>query len=225
MIKYWIRIIEKYDDNSLVYKTYNMMYLEVTHGRATIDYNWAAQIKMWLDELGFSDVWNNQKHMVPNFMSIKQRIIDQYKQLWLANITESRKLKWYRLFKENFCLEQEKYLLCINNYKFRNALCKFRVSAHSLEIETGRYNATPLNQRVCKFCSAPQVENEYHFLLVCPVYTNLRRKFLPRFCWSFANVQKFRYLMCTNSERSILNIGKYVFYAFKLRKEMLSNTQ
>ena len=97
------------------------------------------------------------------------------------------------------------------------------MSAHSLEIETGRYNATPLDQRICKFCTSPHVENEYHFLLVCPVYTYLRRKFLPRFCWSFVNVHKFKYLMCNKTERCILNIAKYVFYAFKLRNELLSN--
>ena len=31
--------------------------------------------------------------------------------------------------------------------------------------------------------------------------------------------------MCSNSERSILNVAKYIFYAFKLRKESLSNIQ
>ena len=121
------------------------MYQEVIQGRANINvsYNWAAQIKHILDESGFTYVWNNQFDVLPNFLSIKQRIIDQYMQFWSSNINESSKLNWYRLFKDNFSLQSETYLNCIKNCKFRNALCKFRLSAHSLEIETGRYNATP----------------------------------------------------------------------------------
>ena len=52
LIKYWIRIVENYDSNSLLGKTYNMMYQEVIQGRANVSYNWAAQIKHILDESG-----------------------------------------------------------------------------------------------------------------------------------------------------------------------------
>ena len=81
MIKYWIRIVENYDSNSLLCKTYNMMFQEVIQGRANVSYNWAAQIKHMLHESGFNYVWNNQFDVLPNFLSIKQRIIDQYMQL------------------------------------------------------------------------------------------------------------------------------------------------
>ena len=72
MIKYWIRIIVNYDSrpNSLVCKTYDMMYQEVTQGRANVRYNWAAQIKHMLEEAGFTYVWNNQFDVLPNFLSI-----------------------------------------------------------------------------------------------------------------------------------------------------------
>ena len=58
VIKYWIRIVENYDSNSLLCKTYNMMYQEVIQGRANINvsYNWPAQIKHILDESGFTYV-------------------------------------------------------------------------------------------------------------------------------------------------------------------------
>ena len=54
------------------------MYQEVIQGRANINvsYNWVAQIKHILDESGFTYVWNNQFDVLPNFLSIKQRIID-----------------------------------------------------------------------------------------------------------------------------------------------------
>ena len=48
---------------------------------------------------------------------------------------------------------------------------KLDQSAHSLAIETGRYNKpfTPAEERYCKYCHN-QVENEKHFPLYCPLY-------------------------------------------------------
>ena len=46
-------------------------------------------------------------------------------------------------------------------------LAKIRISAHSLNIETGHYNSTPREQRLCKFCPS-SVEDEKHFILHCP---------------------------------------------------------
>ena len=82
------------------------MFQEVIQGRANVSYNGAAQIKHILDESGFTYVWN-QFDVLPNFLSIKQRIIDQYIQLWSSNINESSKLNWYKLFKNNFSLQTE----------------------------------------------------------------------------------------------------------------------
>ena len=71
-------------------------------------------------------------------------------------------------FKHN--VNQEKYLNVIQENKYRIALSQFRISAH-LQIERGRYENVPRTERKCKVC------NEYHFLLVCPAYKDLRRKY------------------------------------------------
>ena len=126
------------------------------------------------------------------------------------------------MYKNYLSLETEKYL-SISNHRYRNAMCKFRVSAHSLEIETGRYFRIALQERICKCCTSNSIESEYHFWLVCPLYTDLRRKYLPRFCWSFININKFKCLMGNDTERSCLNTGKFIYYAAKRREEFLSN--
>ena len=81
------------------------MYNDVIQGRYRVINNWAFQIKKILDELGFSDVWLNQKHIVPNFTLLKQRITDQYKQEWLTIVNETSKLSYYRLYKNYLSLE------------------------------------------------------------------------------------------------------------------------
>ena len=97
------------------------------------------------------------------------------------------------------------------------------MSAHSLEKETGRYNTTHLEQGIYEFCTSPQVENEYHFLLVCPIYTQIRQTFLTRFCWSFVNINKFKYIMCSNFGRSILNLAKYIFMHSNSEKNFIKH--
>ena len=42
-------------------------------------------------------------------------------------------------------------------------MCKLRISAHKLNIEVGRYNKTPRNERFCKKCNTREIEDEMHF--------------------------------------------------------------
>jgi hypothetical protein len=38
---------------------------------------------------------------------------------------------------------------------------------HKLNIEVGRYNKTPRNERFCKKCNTDEIEDEMHFFLLC----------------------------------------------------------
>jgi hypothetical protein len=53
-----------------------------------------------------------------------------------SNSDHGNKLRTYRLFKSNFCFE--KYLEW-GDYRKRKNITRFRLSAHDLEIEKGRY--------------------------------------------------------------------------------------
>ena len=71
-------------------------------------------------------------------------------------------------------LNPKKYLQVINNYFIRKPLTRFRISNHQLFIEEGRHREIDPIDRKFKFCDMKCVENEIHFLLVCPLYHNLR---------------------------------------------------
>ena len=58
-------------------------------------------------------------------------------------------------------------------------------------IEEGRYRGVERNERVCPFCTMNVVEDEYHFLLVCPMYRELRKTYLPRFYCRWPSKNKF----------------------------------
>ncbi len=36
-------------------------------------------------------------------------------------------------------------------------------------------------QRICRHCDLQQIEDEKHFLMMCPKYLHVRETFLPRF--------------------------------------------
>ena len=82
------------------------------------------------------------------------------------------KLFTYLFLKTNFGLE--KYLTLINN--FRKSICRFRVSAHRLYIETGWYKNIPRNERLRKNCSANEIEDEALFLIKCDKLNNKREE-------------------------------------------------
>ena len=94
------------------------------------------------------------------------KLKQKYNFAWRSEIYDrinkqgGNKLRTYRLFKDNIPLE--KYLLILNEDE-RRVLTKFRVSAHNLEIEKGRYRpiGVKTEDRICKLCNTG-VEDETH---------------------------------------------------------------
>ena len=43
-----------------------------------------------------------------------------------------------------------------------------------LGVETGRYTGIPYYQRTCRLCDLGEVEDQHHFLITCPTFTDLR---------------------------------------------------
>jgi hypothetical protein len=65
------------------------------------------------------------------------------------------------------------------DFEIRRFICKFRLSDHSLEIETGRYKKIPRHLRTCNKCET--LDDEYHFFLNCKLNEHLRKAFLSDF--------------------------------------------
>ena len=57
-------------------------------------------------------------------------------------------------------LKLEYYLLFFSNFKMRQLFTKFRVSGHSLEIESGRYKNITREERICKKCNLNEIGDE-----------------------------------------------------------------
>lgn len=214
MIRYWMKII-RLNDSSLVKQSYLLLKEDADRDNSYSGKNWASQIKSILQQHGFEYVWQLQSDIEIPFHCIKTRVFDIYKQKWYSDINNSSRLQSYCLFKHTF--ETENYLDFISHNDYKIALSRFRTSSHCLRIESGRYDGTKREERICKSCQMRKMEDEYHFLLVCPNYRELRMKYLKPYYCQWPNKHKFESLMSSSSKKLTLNLAKFIYFATKKR--------
>lgn len=201
------------NNNSIMYNIYN------ENNRIGKDNMWVCKIKNLINSLGFSNLIDNIEADFNYASLFKVRLRDQFIQEWNASIRDTTKLQYYCNFKKSFCFEE--YLDKISNCRLRNQLTCFRLSSHSLEIERGRYTGVIRAERLCKLCNSHCIESEYHMLMCCPKYHDLRIQYLGRL--SFPTVYKFYSLMSTRSKKKLINIALFLTKAMVARENALDN--
>ena len=79
------------------------------------------------------------------------------------------------------------------NFPTRKWLSKLRLSVLPIRIQTGRYdrNNTPKEQRICLFCTFPDIEDEFHVIIKCPCYIDLRRNILKKCYFTRPSIVSF----------------------------------
>ena len=102
---------------------------------------------------------------------LKDKRRRMFEDKFFNEIRNSSRLLIYQDLKKKF--EIEPYINEIKYYKYRSAITKFRISAHSLPIERGRC-------RICPLCIGNDLGDEKHYIFHC---TNInlvevREKFL-----------------------------------------------
>jgi len=125
---------------------------------------------------------------------------------------------YYNKYKTEFGIEQ--YLLNIKNDKLRKQLTRFRLSAHKLAIGVGRFQNIDREQRLCTFCNQHQIETEFHFLLICPKYIEIRKLFIINYT-SFPTLTRFNKIMSSKNAKSQLNLAKFIDKAMNVRKSII----
>ena len=124
-------------------------------------------------------------------------------------------LYFFREFKT--ALERSTYLNQLHNVKYIHILAKLRLSSHKLNIEIGRHNKIDRQDRKCIRCNSNDIEDEFHFVLVCPDYINLRNAYIPKYYSNRPSVLKFIELVQTNNISLLIKLSIYCIKAFALR--------
>lgn len=110
---------------------------------------------------------------------------------------------------DNFCLQF--YLQKSLPRTIINFIARYRCSAHRLCIETGRYYNVAREIRLCSNCNTGQIEDEFHFILACTLYSDLRQAYIKRYYWTKPSTFKLIQLMGMQNIRQLRNFGILVF--------------
>ena len=185
--------------------------------------NWASNVKTLLDTYGFSYAWCNPGliNLKTFHLLFKERVIDVFKQSWVNDINRSSSLMLYKDFKGE--LVYERYL-DILPYKLRIGIFQLRLAAHQLRIVTGRYSQNRVDHalRLCTLCNGSHIEDEYHFVAICPAYNRLREKYIRPYYYKRPSVHKFTLLMRSTNTTIVKNLAKFVSEAFSFRNTLVN---
>lgn len=125
---------------------------------------------------------------------------------WKELVIGKPKLRTYVKFKKELCIE--KYILNIRNKYERSMVAKLRCGILQLHVESGRFNQTSLENRICNICNDGNIEDEFHFICKCTEYSNERNKLFSQHevknnnFRNFSDEDKFIYIL-ENSNRDL----------------------
>ena len=207
MIMFWANISqnnEKPKISNLLYKLLLKLYVDDIYKSP-----WCTYIKSILEGCGFSGIWDSQVipcDKVCFKRVIKERLIDQFKQKWTAEIQLSAKCLNYRMFKTSLTLEHYLTSLPYNN---RQLLARFRCRNHNLPVETGCHRGIPREQRICTLCKQ-ELGDEFHFLMKCSYFKMIRSQLIKKFYWTHPSSITFELLMTNKNTTELTKLCKYI---------------
>ena len=116
----------------------------------------------------------------------------------------------------------ETYCNVLTIKKFRHFYSQFRTGKHFLEVERGRYCGQTKAERICKVCNSKQIEDEFHFILICHVYNDLRFRYLPKKYYTNPTLIKLYRLLANRNEKIIHDVSQYLYHAYHRRKDIIT---
>ena len=182
--------------------------------------SWAASTKKLLCELGLADFWEHQdtEALPPECNSIIwDKLQNQEESKWKESIDNKPRLRTYRQFKRKLAFED---YLNATDQKGRRQLARIRSGANRLRIEEGRAKRLPPEDRKCWF-GCMVVEDERHFLLSCPVYSDLRQEVIDKVGQEEFDNRGLEIMMGTGTKKLTQTVIKFVQKAMARRTRVL----
>ena len=110
--------------------------------------------------------------------------------------------------------QKERYLDSIAIKKFRDTLIQLRLGICEIGVNKIYQPTNTVNQN-CPFCKN-NLENEYHFLFNCPLYSDIRLKYIPTPTGGFS-------LKSVLTDRNSDNMRNIAFFFLRLEAQRSDN--
>jgi len=88
-------------------------------------------------------------------------------------------------------------------------------------VEVGSWhkpNKIPYEKRYCFYCQ-DDIEDEFHFVLCCPIYKDVRVKYIKKYYRCKPSMFKFIQLCKSESKRELILLGKHITECFQIRDQ------
>jgi hypothetical protein len=171
MISFWCRTLQG-KEQKISHQIYKYMM-----NLPNSNFKWSNKIKEILTSVNQSSIWDNQFQInqINIHRLVKSQLLTQFKTQWHHQLQQTHKGQIYTSFKQSPSLENYLIKLTKKEYIY---LFQFRTANHWFPVETGRYDGTPFEDRVCRLCNSGQVGTEHHYLLNCDFFDTEREQFL-----------------------------------------------
>ena len=209
ILKYWIKL--KNSDNCIL--------RSCLEDRENINDTWINQIQTELNNLGLGYIFNESSIDKVTQKILEQRFFDLHRQEMFSAICRSSRGEYYQYIADNFGLQY--YLSKAISEIYRKSITRFRLSSHNLNIESGRYKNELRSKRICTLCNLRDVEDEFHFILKCPKYQEIRNLYIKKYYFRRPSAFKLIQLLSVQNLKELRNLGKFLFLAEKIRKDNL----
>ena len=213
MISFWISLLTgKHDKISCI--MYSMCLS--LHNKNLLDFKWLEKIKQILIECGLPYVFDQQLMLDKKWLKtrllpqVKYYLKDQVVQKWQNEINfNSEKCFYYKNFEMEY---QLKNYFNILPKALWIPLVKFRTRNHKLPIEFNSWTNfyKPENERKCLICDLNDIGDEYHYVMICPVFKDIREIYLKKYYINRPSVFKFTALMQSKNRNILTNLAKFI---------------
>ena len=109
-------------------------------------------------------------------------------------------------------------------YTLRETLARFRCSSHDLQIEKGRHMNIDRELRYYNLCNTKEmfvIETEFHFLLECEIFDDLRLNTFEQDVLRLRNIDTLNRIMSSNDDKLIYKVAHFLTKAFERRKVLV----
>ena len=223
LFKYWSRLTRLHPDK-IVKQSYEYLKYLTDLGFHT----WVSKVKILLEENDMLHLYEQDSISVVEEQKYANvlitRLQSNFKEECLQSLHSFSSLRHYVGFKCTFTLEC--YLENIVDFKVRKAISRLRLNSHNLAVEKGRHHKPkiPLEERLCRQCNLGVVEDEQHFILICPFLKEEREilfdliKLYDEVILSEDSSTLFVNLMSSLNVKILFGLGKFIIKGLKKRK-------
>ena len=180
---------------------------------------WCQELKLLFETLDMKGIFENLHLCDINLAMVKLR--GNFETKWRMDVNNKPKLRTYKTFKTSF--ETSEYMKWNSEKSDRSLLAQFMCGILQLRVESGRFINLKLNERICQLCDLNCLEDEFHFLCICPVYSDLRKDLYLNYSQLLKNFDRVTEgdIFISVLKNPTKHLLKYIKCYWKVRKEKL----